>query len=109
MAHEGHWPAIDALASISRSMPDVTSSEHQQSAQRLRRVLAAYRESQDLISIGAYRAGTNPLVDLAVKMAEPIRLFLQQDRDDRANYDSTVAALTQLAAALETGKQGERT
>ena len=100
LAHAGHWPAIDVLASISRSMPDVTSLEHQRSAQALRRVLAAYRESQDLISIGAYRAGTNPLVDLAVTMAEPIRLFLQQDRDDKTGYDSTVGALMQLANAF---------
>ncbi len=58
LAGRGHWPAIDVLESISRLMPDITSREHQDAAQSIRELLAAYREHEDLISIGAYRAGS---------------------------------------------------
>jgi hypothetical protein len=65
LAHQAHWPAIDVLSSISRSMPDVTSDEHRRNADSLKQLLAAYQETQDLISIGAYQAGSNGLVDAA--------------------------------------------
>ncbi len=56
----GHYPAIDVLESLSRLMPEVTADEHRQAAQVLRELLAAYRDHEDLISIGAYRRGSNP-------------------------------------------------
>jgi flagellum-specific ATP synthase len=103
LAHENHWPAIDSLASISRSMNDVVTAEQTKSAGLLRRILAAWRESQDLVSIGAYRAGTNPLVDTALKLSEPIRQFLTQDRLENSTLEQTqdaLTALTQTASQL---------
>lgn len=100
LAHENHWPAIDSLSSISRLMPDITTPEHQEAARTLRRVLAAYRESQDLISIGAYRPGTNPLVDAGLKLSEPIRSFLQQARADGPAYDASVQQLIDLSKSI---------
>lgn len=105
LAHENHWPAIDALASISRSMPDVVSSAQLAAAASLRRVMAAYREAKDLVSIGAYRTGTNPQVDVALQLAEPIRLFLTQARDESTTLDETQKALMTLAGAIEQGLQ----
>src|SRR5690606_4223692 len=60
LAHAGHYPAIDVLASISRVAPNVTTSEQQQLAQELRRLLAAHAEARDLIEIGAYVPGADP-------------------------------------------------
>jgi flagellum-specific ATP synthase len=99
LAHENHWPAIDSLASISRSMNDVVTSEQTESAALLRRILAAWKESQDLVSIGAYRAGTNPLVDTALQLSEPIRQFLTQDRLENSTLEQTQQALTALTQA----------
>lgn len=99
LAHENHWPAIDSLASISRSMNDVVDSRQIESAALLRRVLAAWRESQDLVSIGAYREGTNPLVDTALALSEPIRQFLTQDRLESSTLGQTQQSLMQLAQA----------
>ena len=99
LAHENHWPAIDSLASISRSMNDVVTSEQTESAALLRRILAAWRESQDLVSIGAYRAGTNPLVDTALQLSEPIRQFLTQGQLENSTLEQTQQALTALTQA----------
>lgn len=101
LAHENHWPAIDSLSSISRLMPDITTPEHQDAARTVRRVLAAHRESQDLISIGAYRPGTNPLVDAALKLAEPLRSFLQQAREDGPAYDANIQQLVLLSNSIK--------
>lgn len=99
LAHENHWPAIDSLASISRSMNDVVAPEQIESAALLRRILAAWRESQDLVSIGAYREGTNPLVDTALKLSEPIRQFLTQNQFENSTLEQTQQQLTALAQA----------
>jgi flagellum-specific ATP synthase len=99
LAHENHWPAIDSLASISRSMNDVVAPEQIESAALIRRILAAWRESQDLVSIGAYREGTNPLVDTALKLSEPIRQFLTQNQFENSTLETTQQQLAALAQA----------
>ena len=99
LAHENHWPAIDSLASISRSMNDVVTSEQTESAALLRRILAAWKESQDLVSIGAYQEGTNPLVDTALQLSEPIRQFLTQNQMEYSTLEQTQHSLTALTQA----------
>jgi flagellum-specific ATP synthase len=79
LATSGHFPAIDVLESISRVGPAVTSTEQRAAATEMRRLLAAYREAKDLIEIGAYVAGTNPLVDRAIHLREAMDGFLRQD------------------------------
>lgn len=100
LAHENHWPAIDVLSSISRSMPDVSTDEHQAAAGVLRRVLAAWRDSEDLVSIGAYRPGTNPFVDVALQLRDPILGFLRQHRDEKSALDTTRQQLLELTAVI---------
>ncbi|MFT7395148.1 MAG: flagellum-specific ATP synthase, partial [Candidatus Azotimanducaceae bacterium] len=85
LAHAGHYPAIDALASVSRVANAVTDPEQQQLAGELRRLMAAHAEARDLIEIGAYVPGTNPTVDRAVALREPIQEFLRQRIDDRVD------------------------
>src|SRR5262249_8965581 len=78
LASQAHWPAIDVLESISRLFPDVTPPEQQAAAQSVRELLAAYREHEDLISIGAYRSGANSTVDAAIALRDEIQRFLRQ-------------------------------
>ena len=75
LAHENHYPAIDILASVSRLMTELASLEHKTAAAFLRENLAVYRANEDLINIGAYVAGSNPRVDLAIKMYPALTRF----------------------------------
>jgi flagellum-specific ATP synthase len=97
LAHQAHWPAIDPLASISRSMNDIISREHRAAADSIKQLLAAYQQSEDLITIGAYQMGSNQLVDQAIKLREPIDAFLRQASTERVSIDGAVAELMKLA------------
>jgi flagellum-specific ATP synthase len=96
LASANHYPAIDVLASVSRVMPDVVSAAHQQSASNVRDLLATYREAEDLINIGAYVAGSNPRVDLAIARIGPIRAFLRQGIYEKTTFDAAQKALAGL-------------
>jgi flagellum-specific ATP synthase len=78
LAERGHFPAIDVLASTSRAMPAVTRPEHQALALRARRLLAAYRDAEDLIQVGAYARGSDALVDEAIAKRAGLQAFLTQ-------------------------------
>jgi flagellum-specific ATP synthase len=97
LAHQAHWPAIDPLASISRSMNDIVSREHRAAADSIKQLLAAYQQSEDLITIGAYQMGSNQLVDQAIKLRDPIDAFLRQTSTDRVTLDVAVNELMKLA------------
>ena len=96
LAHGGHYPAIDVLASLSRLMPEVSDADHRQSAGQLRQILAAYQQSEDLISIGAYQAGSNSDVDTAIRLREPIQRFLRQSPHEREEISETIRKLKVL-------------
>lgn len=96
LAHQAHWPAIDVLSSISRCMPDVTTTEHRQAADSLKQMLAAYQQSEDLISIGAYQNGSNPVVDAAIKLREPVLQFLRQGMGEQVSFEGARAGLMKL-------------
>jgi flagellum-specific ATP synthase len=97
LAHQNHFPAVDVLQSISRCMPDVVTKEHQTLAGKMKDLAAAYSENEDLIQIGAYAAGSNDRVDRAIKIREPLNLFLRQDRTERITFEDTVHRLADLA------------
>jgi flagellum-specific ATP synthase len=101
LAAQSHWPAIDVLESISRLMPDVASSDHQRAAQIIREVLAAYRDHEDLISIGAYRRGANRRVDAAIEMLEEIHKYLRQPIDELSSLDAARNGLLELARRVQ--------
>jgi len=96
LASANHYPAIDVLASVSRVMPDVVTAAHQQSASNVRDLLATYREAEDLINIGAYVAGSNPRVDLAIARIGAIRGFLRQGIYERTTFEEAEKALAGL-------------
>lgn len=96
LAESGHYPSIDVEASISRAMTEITSKEHQRSAQQLRQLYSAYQRNQDLINLGAYVPGSDPIVDAAISLHPDIKAFLAQDMHTAVNLEKSKQALLQL-------------
>ncbi len=101
LAHAGHYPAVDVLQSVSRLTGEITSAQVQDDGQRLRAALAAFREKEDLISIGAYRAGTDPVLDSAIHCRGQIDAFLRQRVEETSRLAEADEQLHALALALE--------
>jgi flagellum-specific ATP synthase len=99
LAHAGHYPAVDVLQSVSRLVGEVVSPEVQTAGQQVRRLLAAYKEKEDLIAIGAYQRGVDPVTDLAIEKREPINGFLRQSVVEESTADEADQALLELAEA----------
>lgn len=93
LAHRAHFPSIDVLQSASRVMTNVANNDHQRLAQKLREVLAIYRDAEDLINIGAYKPGANPKIDKAIKVIDPVNAFLRQRIDERTDMTKTLREL----------------
>ncbi|WP_104201353.1 FliI/YscN family ATPase [Cryobacterium sp. Y29] len=100
LAITGHFPSVDVLGSISRVASRVNSPERNAIATTLRKVLAARAAAQDLLDVGAYRTGTNPLVDAAVVHDAAIKFFLQQRMDDQTPSDAAWQQLAGLTRKL---------
>jgi flagellum-specific ATP synthase len=101
LAHAGHYPAIDVLQSVSRLAGEIVPGELLQAGQVLRAALAALREKEDLISIGAYKPGTDPLLDATLEHRARIEAFLRQPVDEPSDPRRSDAQLLELAASLE--------
>jgi flagellum-specific ATP synthase len=97
LAHASHYPAIDVLQSVSRLVGEVVSPEVQAAGQEVRRLLAAYKEKEDLIAIGAYQHGVDPLTDLAIAKRDPINAFLRQSVSETSTAEEADAAVLELA------------
>ncbi|RMH40616.1 MAG: FliI/YscN family ATPase [Deltaproteobacteria bacterium] len=93
----GRWPAIDVLHSVSRVMSHVATPEHVAAAQRARELLAAYESHRDLITLGAYKRGSDPRVDAAIAAIDAIEQFLRQGTHETEPFDEVVAGLAALA------------
>ncbi|WBL36679.1 FliI/YscN family ATPase [Tepidiforma flava] len=93
LASAGHYPPIDVLQSVSRLMDRVASPAHREAARRLRQLLAAYEDARDLVAIGAYARGADPLVDRALELLPAINAFLRQRADECPSFDEALAAL----------------
>ena len=96
LAHKSHYPAIDVLASASRVMRAVTTADHGRLSQKMRENLATYREAEDLINIGAYKPGSNPKIDKAVKVIEGINDFLKQRVEDPTDLGASIRQMQSL-------------
>ncbi len=96
LAERNQWPAMDALASLSRVMSQIVSDEHRAAAAKLRETLATYEKQRDLILLGAYQYGTDPRTDYAIDKYEAIIDFLKQSTDSNVTYEETVEALIAL-------------
>ncbi|MDF2594863.1 MAG: fliI [Clostridia bacterium] len=90
LANKGHYPAIDVLASISRVMNDIITDEHKLYAREIKKHLAIYKESEDLINVGAYNKGSNAEIDKAIEKIGAINGFLQQSVNDKVGFQNTL-------------------
>ena len=96
LADSGHYPAIDIEQSISRVMQNITSPEHQQFMRKLKQLNSRYQRNRDLISVGAYSPGSDPILDEAIAKHPNIEAFLQQGIHERANVSQSLQQLTAL-------------
>jgi flagellum-specific ATP synthase len=99
IAMKNHYPAIDVLSSISRLMNDIVTEKHKQVAQKIRHSMAIYQENEDLLSIGAYKAGSNPKLDEAIKKIDSINQFLIQPVEQGNEFDETIEWMEKLYKA----------
>ena len=104
LAVRGHYPSIDPLQSVSRLMTEVATPEQSEAAQRLKALLAAWRDAEDLINVGAYVKGSNLEIDAAVRARPAILKFLRQGVTERATLEESRRALAELAKSF--GERG---
>lgn len=91
VAMRNHYPAIDVLSSISRLMSEIITPEHAQAAGKMRNLMSLHQDNLDLISIGAYKSGTNPQLDHAISHIDAINALLQQKVDTKFTLEETIA------------------
>jgi len=96
LAEAGHYPAIDIEQSISRAMHSITTVEHQRDVRRLKQLYSRYQRNRDLISVGAYASGSDPILDQAIHLLPRIEAFLQQGIPERAGVTESLGQLTAL-------------
>jgi flagellum-specific ATP synthase len=93
LGHKNHYPAIDILQSISRCMSQIATKEHKALAGKLKNVMATYNEAEDLINIGAYKAGSNKNIDYAVSKIDAVNEFLMQGTDEKFSFEEELELL----------------
>ena len=99
LAHAGHYPAIDVLASVSRLVGEIVTPEARAAGNEVRKLMATYKEKSDLIAIGAYQPGSDPQVDAAIAARNPIDAFLKQGTTEPSTALAADASLAELAVA----------
>ncbi|HML14845.1 MAG TPA: flagellar protein export ATPase FliI [Xanthobacteraceae bacterium] len=102
IAERGRYPAINILKSVSRTMPRAADPAHIDAINRARRIMATYADMEELIRLGAYRAGTSPEVDEAIRLHEPLERFLAQGKDESTDLTQGYAWLEQILRPVET-------
>ncbi len=101
LAEGGHYPAVDVEASVSRVMSDIVSAEHLAAARRFRQLYSTYHKNQDLISVGAYKPGSDPRVDEAIDYYPRLEQFLQQDRTTAVGFEQSFQQLLGVTDARQ--------
>ena len=101
LANRGHFPAIDVLGSLSRLMPRLVDAEQMRAAAHLRELLAVWAEGRDLVEIGAYKPGTNPRLDEALRLRPALELLLRQDGLETTTLPETRALLASICQHLQ--------
>jgi len=96
LATKGHYPAIDVLESVSRLKNEVTDEGQKKKSEEILELMAVYRESEDLINIGAYEAGSNPKVDEAIARNDEINSYLKQNFTHRSDFENSKTSLLNM-------------
>src|SRR5246127_4994230 len=102
IAERGRYPAINVLKSVSRTMPRAADPAHLPAINRARRIMATYADMEELIRLGAYRAGSSAEVDEAIKLHEPLEAFLRQAKDEVTSLEEGYRQLERILGSLET-------
>jgi flagellum-specific ATP synthase len=102
IAERGRYPAINVLKSISRTMPRAADPEYLPVLNRARQVMATYADMEELIRLGAYRAGTSPEVDEAIRLHKPLEAFLAQSKEEATRLAECYQRLAQIMSVSET-------
>lgn len=98
LANKNQYPAVDVLASVSRVMGDVVTKEHGSTANEIKKIMAIYRDSEDLINIGAYVKGSNEKIDYAIEYIGKIIEFIEQEVHQKFSFAEVVEMMTQILA-----------
>lgn len=96
LANKNHYPAIDVLSSISRLMPNIISDTHKKSANEIKTILSTYKDSEDLINIGAYQKGSSKEIDLAIEKIDSINEFLTQSTEEQRDFDKIIDEISKI-------------
>lgn len=96
LANSNHFPAIDVNSSISRLINSIADKEHLDNTSKLRDILSIYEKNSDLISIGAYKAGTNPKLDFAISKIDKLNNFLKQGITEKFTHEETLEQMTEI-------------
>ncbi|MEQ8584899.1 MAG: flagellar protein export ATPase FliI [Thalassobaculaceae bacterium] len=107
IADRGRYPAINILRSVSRMMPDCNTAEQTALVRRARALMSTYEDMADMIRLGAYRRGSDPLVDEAIRYHDPLEAFLNQDKDDNADLEMGYEQLAEILGLSESGVDDE--
>ena len=102
IAERGRYPAINILKSVSRTMPRAADPAYLPTLTRARAVMATYADMEELIRLGAYRAGTSPEVDEAIRLHDPLEAFLAQSKEEATTLSEGYQRLEQILAGLDT-------
>jgi flagellum-specific ATP synthase len=102
IAERGRYPAINILKSVSRTMPRSADQAYLPVIMRARQVMATYADMEELIRLGAYRAGSSPEVDEAIRLHEPLEAFLRQAKEEVTSLGEAYLQLEQILSSLET-------
>jgi len=97
IANRNHYPAIDVLASISRVMSDIVEDSHKSASNEIKKSMAVYNNSEDLINIGAYVRGSNMEIDVAISKHDSINDFLTQTVDEKISFEETISEMENIA------------
>lgn len=96
LANRNHYPSIDVLASVSRLMPNIVSDHHKELANEIKKILSIYKDSEDLINIGAYQKGSNEKIDLAIEKIDSINQFLTQSTKENVSFDDSIHIMEKI-------------
>ncbi|MPN34133.1 putative ATP synthase YscN [bioreactor metagenome] len=96
LASKNHYPSIDVLGSISRLMPNIISDRHKELASEIKRILSIYKDSEDLINIGAYQRGSNKKIDHAIEKIDGINQFLTQPTQENVGFETSIDMLESI-------------
>ena len=107
LASKNHYPAVDVMSSVSRLFSEVADVEHQQAAAHVRAMMASYEDMADLIQIGAYTAGSSPLVDRAIELQPALNTLLRQEPGMATSFEETRKALVALAQHCPSPGRGQ--